>query len=296
MDYVTAEIKVLEPKLLFTKLGVQRDIPKGWNKLNFPQWNQLATSSVSTLSEGTNPTVTTWGNTAYNVGITQYGIVVQTTDVLVRNSAIEVVDNAIEQVRNAMLRQIDNSLQTTVTGGTFGALYAGGKSTRTALAAGDILDTTTYLKGIRNLRHVNSAGLMPFDGNYFVAVAHPDQVFDFMTNSGQGTYQDIGRYTSVDNLLKGTVGDFRGARVMESANVQTFSSTVTVYPMSIIGKNSFGWGYFQPLTPELVTSADSNNILNLYTSIGAKVGIGSIRFEDTTNTYRIVRIESAVSS
>lgn len=296
LNYITQEIKVLEPQLLFTKFGVQKDIPKGWNQLAFPQWNQVATSSVSTISEGVNPATTTLGNTAYVVGVTQYGLLAQVSDILVRNSAVEVIDSAIEVVRNALVRQIDNSIQTTVQGGTNGHIYAGGKTARASLALGDTFTITEYTKAVRNLRQVNSAGLEPFDGGYYVCIAHPNTLYDLMQNTGVGSFLDIAKYSDPASLKSGHIGGFRGARVMETANSQTTSSTTTVFHNIFLGKNSFGWGYFQPVTPQLVTTADSNNGLFLYTSIGAKVGIGSVRFEDASNNYRIVDVETGAST
>lgn len=283
--------------LQLTRLGVQRDVPKGFHQLTFPQTTRISTSSVSTITEGTASPVVTWGATAYSSGITQYGLVVQVTDVLVRNSAIEVIDAAIRQVKFALSRRIDNALQTTATGGTYGALYAGGKAARASLAAGDLIDTVTYTKAIRNLAGINSSGLEPFEGSYYAVVMHPNQEFDLMSNTGAGGWLDIGRYGDFESLKAGKMGDFRGGRILRSANIQTFTSTVTVYPAIFTGKESFGWGYFQAITPEIVTTPDSNNQLMLYTSIGAKAGIGSTRFEDaSTSSYRIVRLESAISS
>jgi len=43
----------------------------------------------------------------------------------------------------------------------------------------------------------------------------------------------------------------------------------------------------------LVTTPDSNNPLNLFTSIGGKVTLGVTRFEDKPGVFRIVRTESA---
>lgn len=299
INYITSIIRHLEPELQFAKLGVVKNVPKGFATLAFPQSRQISTSSVSNITnggEGINPTAVGWNSDAYTSSATQYGIVIQVTDLLVRNSAIEVVDNGSMEVKYALARQLDNALQTTVNGSSNGVLYAGGKTSRAALGVGDIIDTTTYTRGIRNLAGVNGNGLQPFVGGFYACVAHPNQEFDLMSNTSAGGWLDTGRYTSVDQLLEGRLGDFRGGRMMRSANVQTFSSTVTVYPFTIVGLQSFGWGFFQPITPYLVTSPDSNNPLNLYTSIGGKFGLGSTRFEDSSTSYRIIRIESAVSA
>jgi len=296
INYVTSIVRHLEPELQFAKLGLKKDVPKGFATLAFPQSTQIAAGSTSQISEGTNPTAFQWGSTAYTSGVTQYGIVVQVTDILVRNSAIEVVDNCALEVKLALGRQLDDALQSTVNGSSNGIIYAGGKTSRASLTASDLCDITAYTKAVRNLSGINGNGLKPFIGGYYAVVAHPNQEFDLMSNTGAGGWLDTGRYTSVDQLLEGKMGDFRGGRMMRSPNVQTFSSTVTVYPMTFLGHESFGWGFFQPITPYIVSSADSNNPLNLYTSIGGKFGMGVTRFEDAAGSYRIARIESAVSA
>ncbi|MDE2439136.1 MAG: N4-gp56 family major capsid protein [Patescibacteria group bacterium] len=288
INYVTTEIQTLEPDLYFALLGVRRDVPKGYDNLVFPQTNQINATSVGTLTEGQDPTSVTWGSTAYKAGGTQKGLLVQVSDLLVRNSAIEVLEACVRQVKLAVARQIDQFIQTTVEAGTT-VSYAGGKSARTSLGSGDLIDTTLYVKGIRALRANN---VRPFEGRYYVAIAHPSQVADLMLNTSTGSWIDVGRYTSTQELLEGKMDHFRGARVLESANVQTFSSTVTVYPMLLLGEEAFGWGYFQLPEPILVTTPDSNNPLNVYDSIGAKTTLGAIRFEET----RLNRLETAVSA
>jgi N4-gp56 family major capsid protein len=138
--------------------------------------------------------------------------------------------------------------------------------------------------------------LRPFEGKYYVAVIHPFVEADLMTSTATGAFVDVGRYTSVDDLRAGAMGDFRGIRYLRSAWQNFFASTVPVFPTTVLGAESFGWGYFQEPTPILVTTPDSNNPLNLYTSIGGKVTLGACKFEDTITTQRIQRVESAASS
>lgn len=340
-SYISDEIKVLEPDLQYARLGTRRDAPKGYDRIMFPQTNQLpvlinirgstaggmlyssvgggsvwgagasiqggaaatapgfpvsSTEGVAGITEGTNPSAITWGSTAYSTGPAQYGILVQISDLLVHNSAIEVVNSCTMQVRNALARLVDTALQTIVNAGTNGVIYAGNKTARANLAAGDLLTQSEMQKAYRNLASSNAAGLMPYEGSYYVAVIHPFPESDLMTNTSTGSYIDVGRYTSVDDLRKGAIGDFRGIRYLRSAYQNYFNSTVPVFPTTVLGENSFGWGYFQEPQPILVTSPDSNNPLNLYTSIGGKVTLGATRFEDNVGYYRIARVESAASS
>lgn len=255
-----------------------------------------SSAGFTAITEGTNPTAVVWGATSYASGPFQYGYIVQVSDLLVHNSAIEVVDSATYQVQKAMARLVDTAIQTVVMGGVNGVIYAGAKTSRSGLGAGDIITTTDVVRAVRNLRASNGAGVMPFDGKYYAAVIHPMVMADLMLNTQTGAWVDIGRYTSVDDLRDGKVHDFRGARFLESAYVNYFNSTTNVFPTCFVGDQSFGWGYFQQPTPTLVNTPDSQNALNLFTTIGGKVTLGATRFEDTAGVQRIIRIESAASA
>lgn len=338
--YINDEIKVLEPQLQYARLGVQKNAPKGYDRILFPQTNQLpvkintsmvtvggpggaagggsvwgagasilggeastapgfpvsSTVGVAAITEGTNPTSVTWGAIAYSSGPAQYGILVQVSDLLMHNSAIEVVDSCSMQVRNALARLVDTVIQTVVNAGSNGVIYAGGKTSRSTLGAGDIITQTEMQRAYKYLASSNAAGLRPFEGKYYAAVVHPMVEGDLMANTQTGAFVDVGRYTSVDDLRAGALGDFRGIRYLRSAYQNYYNSTVPVFPTTVLGDQSFGWGYFQEPTPILVTTPDSNNPLNLYTSIGGKVTLGVTRFEDIPGTQRIVRVESAISN
>lgn len=340
VSYISDEIKVLEPNLQYARLGKRRDAPKGYDRIVFPQTNQIpvkinvsmtttggptamsgggsvwgangsiqggatataagfpvsSTEGVAAITEGTNPSAITWGATSYNSGPAQYGILVQISDLLVHNSAIETIDACTMQVRNALARLVDTALQTVVNSGTNGVIYSGNKTSRSSLGAGDIITQSDMIRAYRTLAASNAAGMRPFDGAYYASVIHPNPETDLMSNTQTGAFVDVGRYTSVDDLRKGAMGDFRGIRYLRSAWQNFFNSTVPVLPTTVLGEDSFGWGYFQEPTPILVTTPDSNNPLNLFTSIGGKVTLGATRFEDSIGTVRIVRVESAFSS
>jgi len=339
VSYISDIVRVLEPQLRYARLGKKRDVPKGYDRIVFPQPNQLpvkinfgmtfttgansvlsgsvwgagasvqggaaataggfpvsSTEGVAAITEGTNPTAVTWGATSYSTGQNQFGILVQVSDLLMHSSAIEVVDEASKSVNDALARMVDSAIQNVVNGGTNGVIYAGGKTSRTGLGAGDLITQNEMTRAVKMLRSANAAGVQPFDGDYYVAVIHPQVMADLMSATASGGWIDVGRYTSVDDLLKGTMTNFRGVRYLESSWQNYYNSTVPVFPTTVLGQDSFGWGFFQPPTPIIVSTPDSNNPLNLYTSIGGKVTLGVTRFEDTAATQRIQRIESAISN
>lgn len=338
--YINDEVRVLEPMLQYARLGKQRNVPKGYDRLLFPQTNQLpvkintsmvtvggpggaagggsvwgagtsilggaaatapgfpvsSTEGVAAITEGTNPTSVTWGATAYSSGPAQYGILVQVSDLLVHDSAIEVIDSATRQVQNSLARLVDTIIQTVVNAGTNGVIYSGGKTSRTGLAAGDLATQADMQRAYKYLASSNAAGVRPYEGKYYAAVVHPMVEADLMSNTQTGAFSDVGRYTSVDDLRAGALGDFRGFRYLRTAYQNYYNSTVPVMPTTCLGEDSFGWGYFQEPQAILVSTPDSNNPLNLYNSIGGKVTLGVTRFEDQPGYIRIVRLESAFSN
>ncbi len=337
---IQEEIKVLEPQLRYANLGKKKNIAKGFDRLVFPQTNQLpvkintsmqttggpatatgtgsvwgagtsvlggaaatapgfpasSTEGVAAITEGTNPTSITWGATAYSSGPAQYGILVTVSDLLVSNSAIEVIQSCTENVRNALARQVDDILQAVVNAGTNGVIYSGAKTARTGLGAGDTITQSDMIRAVKYLRSSNAAGVPEFEGNYYAAVIHPMVMADLMSNTNSGSWVDIGRYSNVDDMRTGKMSSFRGVRYLESAWQNYFTSTVNVFPTTLVGKDSFGWGYFQEPTAILTSTPDSANPLSLYNSIGGKVTLGVTRFEDSASTIRIVRVESAISN
>src|SRR3990167_10093772 len=40
-SYITSKIDQLEPDLQYTKLGTRKDAPKGWDRIAFPQYDQI---------------------------------------------------------------------------------------------------------------------------------------------------------------------------------------------------------------------------------------------------------------
>lgn len=339
VSYISDEIKVLEPELQYARLGKRRDAPKGYDRIVFPQTNQIpvkinvsmqttggptsmvgggsvwgasgstqgeaqtapgapvsSTAGVAAITEGTNPSNITWGAAAYSSGPAQYGILIQISDLLVQNSAIETIDACTMQVRNALARLVDTALQTVVNSGVNGVIFSGNKTTRASLASGDLCTQTDMQRAYTTLASSNAAGAKYFSGSYFAAVVHPKVESDLMNNSQTGAFIDAGRYTSVDDLRAGALGDFRGIRYLRSAYQNFFNSTVPVMPTTVLSQDAFGWGYFQEPQAIVTTTPDSQNALNLFSSIGGKVTLGATRFEDSIGTVRIARVESAFTN
>lgn len=255
-----------------------------------------STAGVATITEGTNPTAITWGSTSFSTGAAQFGVLVQVTDLLVRNSAIEVIQNASQEVQYALARMVDTAIQTVVNAGSNGVIYSGGKTARASLAAGDTIAQSDLVTAVTRMRSSNAAGMKPFSGGNYAAVIHPTVMGDLMNNTATGSWIDAARYTDPQSITDGKMSGYRGLKYLEASYQNYFNSTVPVMPTTILGNESFGWGYFQAPQAILTTTPDAYNPLNLYSSIGGKVTLGVTRFNDAPGNIRIVRVESAFSA
>ncbi len=339
--FITDIVRALEPDLQYARLGKRKDVPKGSDRIVFPQPNQVPVKinvsmqtsggpvvagggsvwgagvsmlggdpnsiasggypvssvyGVAAISEGSNPSAITWGANSFSTGPAQYGVLMQVTDLLVRNSAIEVIQEASQQVQSALARMVDTVIQTVVNAGSNGVIYSGAKTSRTTLGSGDTISQADLTRAVTWLRSSNAAGMKPFSGGSFAAVIHPTVMGDLMSNTSAGSWSDVARYTSPDDILDGKMTGFRGVKFLETAWQNYFNSTVPVMPTTLLGDESFGWGFYQQPEAILTTTPDSNNPLNLYSTIGGKVTLGVTRFNDTPGNIRIVRVESAFTA
>lgn len=284
--YITDIVRNLEPELHFLNFGKRRDIPAGYNKLTFPKVNQIGTADVGTITEGITPTSLTWGSSAVEATITQYGLVIQVSDLLVRGSAVEVINNCATEVRNALARKLDAVVQAKLITGSQ-VLYGGDATSRDTIDGSDTFSHTLIAKSVGKLRAKNAR---PVEGRYFVMIAHPDIVTDLTLETTTGSIISLA-YTSASELRQGQIGEFRGARILQSANVQTVTNTgnVVVYPTYIFGEDAYGWGFAQLPTPIIVAQPDTANPLGLITSIGAKAALAV----EIIDNNRLIRVESA---
>src|SRR3990167_6183773 len=73
ISYISDEIKVLEPELQYARLGKRRDAPKGYDRILFPQTNQLPVRiNVSMLTTG-GPAAMAGGGSVWGAGASIQG-------------------------------------------------------------------------------------------------------------------------------------------------------------------------------------------------------------------------------
>lgn len=162
---------------------------------------------------------------------------------------------------------IDNNIRDTVATST-NYQYAG-----TALTIDEVnskLTSKEIRKAVRSLKKLN---IKPFKDGYYRAVIDPDMEYELQDDT---LWQDIGKYVTGTQLLKGEIGKMAGCRfkvtnntiVTENANKQN------VHIIAIYGRNTFGvvdleGGNGSSVKPEVyVIPRDNVSLNNPFKQIG----------------------------
>lgn len=280
-----------EPNLYFYKAGLKPTIPGGYNTVGWAKFTQVSENSVTAgtdQTDGVTPTAIDFDATVITATPIQYRIVVSLSDMLIDLNVINFLQGAAMEVGNAMARAIDKAIQTTIMAGTY-VIYGGTRTARTALAATDVL-TAAKLNAASTLLESRYA---PKINGFYMAYAHPFQIYDLRNESGAGNWLEVNKYVTPDKIFRGEIGALNGVRVVMAPFIQYFSSTVHVYPCLVVGANAYGVADFQSLktfiTPAVASDSDP---LAQRRKVGAKVAFATKILQQAS----MIRIETGVTA
>jgi len=290
----TRVIESLQPHLYFEQFGTVETVPEGNYTSRFFTFNQIASSSVTQLTEGTTPTAISVSVNAIDTTPTQYGVSIEITDLVALTSVFQLVNTTLNEIGKAMARKIDEVIQTVVNAGT-NVVYPGTCTARSSITSSDLITVGLIFKAVQKLRK-NSAP--EYAGGGYACVMHPSVAYDLMTSAGTGaSYWEMHKYAQPENLFRGEIGAIAGARIVQSPNVQTFTSTTTVYPTTLIAADAYRISYWLARKVNTYVYPPENavsitNQLGQKGWVGAKTNIGVAR----TQEERLIRIESAATA
>lgn len=242
-------LKIAEKKLVHKQLGqLDRKIPQGEGGYGSASvtWTKWTNLPLVTAGQGEGVPTTAVSMSATNVtGTTaQYDAAVSISDILAYVSFGDVMKAAVERLGYNAGLSIDTIVRNVIyTGMTIQAATGVAAAAYTSIPVTGYLSTSELKKAVRTLRR-NDA--MELSDGYFVAVAHPDALYDLMTDTVTGGWMDANKYTdgNADKLLKGEIGRLAGVRFLETSNGATrgtgVTSSSTLYVTSVFGSDAFG--------------------------------------------------------
>jgi len=249
-------LRVAESKLVHKQLGqINRKIEQGEGGYGtgVVYWTRWSNLPLVSAGQGEGVPTTAVSMTATNVtGTTaQYDAAVSISDILAYVSFGDVMKGAMQRLAYNAGLSIDTVVRNIIaTAGTLQSATGVAGAAWTSIPATGTLSIGEVKKAVRTL-HRNDTMELP-DG-LFVAVIHPDALYDLQTDTSTGGWIDANKYTdgNADKLLKGEVGKLHGVRFVQSSNAYVRGTGVTasasIYVTNFFGSDAFGVTELQSL-------------------------------------------------
>lgn len=240
-------LKTAEDNLVHKQLGqLNRKIGKGEggigaNKIQWTRWVNL-----STVTSGTGEGVPTSACILSAVAVTgtaaQLDNAVTISDLLAYGGFGDIMQAAIERLAYNAGISVDTKIRTEINNsGT--AMNAAGTAHYSSMTSTATLALGPVRRAYRSLSRNNAQKLA--DG-FYVAVIHPDQTYDLISDTTTGGWIDANKYAGPQKLLNAEIGKLYGVRFLETANgavdiaSTAYTASATSYVASFFGRDAFG--------------------------------------------------------
>jgi N4-gp56 family major capsid protein len=259
--------------------------PMPGNPVSFTIFGALAVTSTA-LGETADPTAETMTVTQKTITLSEYGKRITTTQKL-RTTSFANIDLSVGRlVGDNMGRTVDLIARQAYDVGTAAAniSYASGSSAASVLA-------TSTLKAAKvryAFNRLARANVPKFDGRYYIAVCHPDCIYDLRSETGAGSWRQPKEYVDPTEIYNGEIGEFEGFRFVSTTNAKITtdgaSGTVDLYTNYFIGFQAVG--YAEGLAPTLGMSGPFDalqRLMNVYWY--GLFGFGPLRADSLHKVY-----------
>lgn len=281
--YDTTLLENAREEMIFTQFG--RKQPMKGNKVEWRKFNTFA-KALTPLTEGVIPTGQNFGMTKVEATTTQHGDYVAVSDRLELESYDDVIFGATEEMGATEGETYDTLTRNVLIAGNSVA-YAGGKTSRDALTAEDVLTPALVNKAATWLKKNKAPKI---DGCY-VALIHPSVAEDLRETE---EWKEFHKYNDVTPIFKGEIGMLHGVRFVETNAQKVWKDgEIATYATLFLGKDAFGI-----LDPEgegmemiIKPKEQIGGPLNQFSTIGYKFCHGAkILYQE-----RMIRVESGSS-
>ncbi len=245
------------PRFVHAQFGQQRSIRRASGKtIEFRRFDSLP-AATTPLTEGTPPAGQSLSVTALTAALAQYGDVVFGTDQVLETAIDPILTETAELLGEQAGNSLDQIVRDVLVTGT-NVQYANGRASRSAIVAGDVLSVAEIKKAVRTLKRVNARPAV--DGD-FIAIVHPDAVYDLMNDPD---WKTPNQYAGAQRIFAGEIGRLYGVRFIETTNAKVWAGAgggtppADVYATLVIGADAYG-----------VVTLEGNNLQTIYKPVGS---------------------------
>lgn len=232
-DYL---LDLAEPELIHDQFAQKHPIPKNGGKtIEFRQFDPLP-ELTTPITEGVTPDGQSLSSKGLTATVAQYGGYVTLSDMI----QLTAIDNHVVQATKLCASQAGRTLDTitreVLAAGT-NVQYAGGKTSRTAITAADVLTVDLVKKAVRFLEDQDA----PKINGYYVGIIHPYAKYDLMKDPD---WKNPHQYTDTENIYRNEIGELYGVRFVQSSRAKKFekagAGAADVYSTLILGDDAYG--------------------------------------------------------
>lgn len=237
--YDTQLLENARADLYFNQFGMDQVLPK--NHGDTVEWRRWETfpKAMTALTEGVTPTGNKLSMTKITQDIDQYGDYSLISDRLELEAVDNVILGATEEHGAQAGETLDAVTRNELLTGT-SVMYGGGKGSRAALTASDILTPTLVNKAVTWLKKNKAPKI---NGSY-VAIIHPSVSEDLRESNA---WIDVHKYAATEEIFNGEIGKLHGCRFVETTECKVIkggASSAAVYMCEFFGKDA--WGKIKP--------------------------------------------------
>ena len=264
-------LRTFEPELVHLQFGDEHRMPMNNGLVMNMRKIIPLEANTNTLSEGEPGESVMLTETEVTVRLEQYGEYARCTDKLDLSHLDMNILRKTKLFGDAGARSIDAVVREELATCT-NVIYAGGKTSRSALTSADKLTTKELRKAVRKLKKAHAQTF----GGYYIAIVGPDTFFDLQDDE---TFVAVSRYQDKEAVYTGEIGRLFGCRIVETTEAKVFEgageSGADVASVIVLGQYAYGYTSFKGAKPRVIVkpagSAGTSDPLDQISTVGWKM-------------------------
>lgn len=264
-------LRTFEPELVHLQFGDEHRMPENSGLVMNMRKIIPLEANTNTLSEGEPGESVMLTETEVTVKLEQYGEYARCTDKLELSHLDMNILRKTKLFGDAGARSIDAVVREELATCT-NVIYAGGKTSRSALTSADKLTTKELRKAVRKLKKAHAQTF----GGYYIAIVGPDTFYDLQDDE---TFVAVSRYQDKEAVYTGEIGRLFGCRIVETTEAKVFegagASGADVASVIVLGQYAYGYTSFKGAKPRVIVkpagSAGTSDPLDQISTVGWKM-------------------------
>ena len=264
-------LRTFEPELVHLQFGDEHRMPENSGLVMNMRKIIPLEANTNTLSEGEPGESVMLTETEVTVKLEQYGEYARCTDKLDLSHLDMNILRKTKLFGDAGARSIDAVVREELATCT-NVIYAGGKTSRSALTSADKLTTKELRKAVRKLKKAHAHTF----GGYYIAIVGPDTFYDLQDDE---TFVAVSRYQDKEAVYTGEIGRLFGCRIVETTEAKVFEGAgeggADVASVIVLGQYAYGYTSFKGAKPRVIVkpagSAGTSDPLDQISTVGWKM-------------------------